>query len=147
MRRSANDVVTWPAVTVPTADTLSWAARSVGPRARVRSAGPFSDRSASWRLDLAGAEVATVVLRTGDPTDELAHQHIVAEVAALTAAASGGVPAPRLIAHDVTGAEASQLAVVTTFLEGSSAVSLTVDDEHLRTLGRAVALLGAHPSW
>ena len=146
MRRSADDVMTWPAVTVPTVDTLSWAARSVGPQRAVRSARPFSDRSASWRLDLAGAEVATVVLRTGDPTDELAHQHIVAEVAALTAAASSGVPAPRLIAHDVTGAEASQLAVVTTFLEGSSAVPPTVDDEHLRTLGRAVALLARiHP--
>jgi aminoglycoside phosphotransferase (APT) family kinase protein len=90
--------------------------------------------------------VATVVLRAGDPADELAHQHIGAEVAALTAAAAGGVPAPRLIAHDVTGAEASQLAIVTTFVEGSSAVPPTVDDEHLRTLGRAVALLARiHP--
>lgn len=113
--------MTWPDVAVPNADTLSWAARSVDPQARVRSAGPFSDRSASWRLDIAGTEIATVVLRAGDPLDHVAQQHIVAEVAALTAAAPG-VPAPRLIAKDVTGAEASQLAIVTTFLEGSSAV-------------------------
>ena len=132
--------MTWPEVTIPTADTLSWAARSVGPRAHVRTAEPLSDRSASWRLDLAGTEIATVVLRAGDPTDHVARQRIAAEVAALTAADSR-VPAPRLIATDVTGDEASQLAIVSTFLEGSSAVPRTVDDEHLRTLGRAVALL------
>ena len=51
------------------------------------------------------------------------------------------VPAPRLIASDLTGVEATQLAIVSTFLEGSSIVPRTVDDEHLRTLGRAVALL------
>ena len=131
--------MTWPEVTVPTAETLAWAARSVSPRARVRWAGPFSDRSASWRLDLAGTEAPTVVLRAGDPTDHVAKQRIAAEVAALRAVA--GVPAARLIASDVTGGEASQLAIVSTFLEGSSDVPRTVDDEHLRTLGRAVALL------
>lgn len=129
----------WPEVTVPTADTLAWAARSVSPRARLRSAGPFSDRSASWRLDLAGTSVSTVVLRTGDPTDHVAKQRFAAEVAALTAVA--GVLAPRLIASDLTGGEASQLAIVSTFLEGSSDVARSVDDEHLRTLGRAVAML------
>jgi aminoglycoside phosphotransferase (APT) family kinase protein len=112
----------------------------------VRSAGPFTDRSASWRLDLSGTAIATVVLRAGDPTDQVAQQHIGAEVAALTAAACG-VPAPRLIASDVTGVEASQLAIVSTFLDGSSTVPPTVDDEHLHTLGRAVALLaGVEPS-
>lgn len=86
------------------------------------------------------------MLRAGDPTDHVARQHIVAEIAALTAAASG-VPAPRLIANDVTGAEASQLAIVSTYLDGSSAVPPIVDDAHLRTLGRAVALLaGVDPS-
>jgi aminoglycoside phosphotransferase (APT) family kinase protein len=125
----------------PTADTLAWAARSVDPQARVRSARPFNDRSASWRLDLAGDGVATVVLRAGDPGDEVARQHIVAEVAALTAAASGGIRAPRLIANDVTGADASQLAILTTFLEGSSVVPSTVGDARLRKLGRAAALL------
>jgi aminoglycoside phosphotransferase (APT) family kinase protein len=147
IRGSAEDAMTWPAVTVPTVDTLSWAARSVGPQVRVRSARPFSDRSASWRLELAGAEVATVVLRAGDPADELAHQHIGAEVAALTAAAAGGVPAPRLIAHDTTGAEASQLAIVTTFVEGSSAVPPTVEDEHFARVGSRSRAPGAHPSW
>jgi len=80
-----------------------------------------------------------VVLRAGDPTDHVAKQRIAAEVAALRAVA--GVPAARLIASDFTGGEASQLAIVSTFLEGSSDVPRTVDDEHLRTLGRVVALL------
>lgn len=120
--------MTWPEVTVPTAETLAWAARSVSPRARVRWAGPFSDRSAPWRVDLAGTKAPTVVLRAGDPTDHVAKQRIAAEVAALRAVA--GVPAARLIASDVTGGEASQLAIVSTFLEGSSDVPRTVDDEH-----------------
>jgi hypothetical protein len=78
-----------------------------------------------------------VVLRAGDPTDHVARQHFAAEVAALTAIAD--IPAPRLIAADVTGDDASQLAIVTTFLDGSSIVRRTVKDERLLALGRTVA--------
>jgi hypothetical protein len=139
-RAGPDAAMTWPEVTVPTEDTLAWAARSLGPSARVRSAAPFSERSASWRLDVNGAEVATVVLRAGDPGDRVAEAHIIAEVAALRLA-EPVVPAPRLIASDVTGDAASQLAVVSAFLEGSTVIPASVGDDHLHMLGGAVATL------
>ena len=128
---------------VPTDATLAWGADVAVPGGRLVDAGPLAERTSPWwaRIESA-AGLTTVVVRarvSGDESSRL----IEIERAALEAAAHAGVAAPRLVAADPSGALASQPALVSTLVVGSSDVPPTATTERLRALGRAVGTLAA----
>lgn len=119
--------------------THAWAARTVDPAATVTAVacptGPNGPQLLT--LDTPGG-TTRAVLRTA-PADEVGR--LATEAAALSAAAEAGVPAPRLIAYDETGADAGVVAVLSTFVPGSSRIAEEPDEERLRAVGRATAVL------
>ena len=57
------------------------------------------------------------------------------QVAALALAHARGLPAPRVIAADLTGSQAGALALVTSVLPGSSTIPQTMPAGRARQLG------------
>lgn len=72
-------------------------------------------------------------------------QGLATEAAALVAAERLGVAAPRLIAADLTGAEAGVLALLITEIPGRSRIARTTTPARLRAFGGAVGRLAAVP--
>lgn len=78
-----------------------------------------------------------VVLKTGaDLSAELA-----TEAAALGVCERHGLPAPRLLAADLTGDEAGAPAIVLSVLEGSASIPVRPSSERWRALGAAAAAI------
>jgi aminoglycoside phosphotransferase (APT) family kinase protein len=120
----------------------TWAARAVHPTATVVAVDHPSGPSGPELLTLTSPHGTTrAVLRTASDPARLA-----TEAAALLAAAEAGIPAPRLIAYDETGAEAGTVAVLSTFVPGSSLIADTPDPDRLRAVGRVAAMLATKPT-
>ena len=120
----------------------SWAARAVHPTATVTAVEHPSGPSGPELLTLMSpAGTTRAVLRTASAPARLA-----TEAAALLAAADAGVPAPRLLAYDETGAEAGRVAVLSTFVPGSSLIASAPDPGRLRAVGRVAAMLATKPT-
>jgi aminoglycoside phosphotransferase (APT) family kinase protein len=87
----------------------------------------------------------SVVLRAGDPQSVNDRHRFRVESAALEVAERFHIPAPRLIGCDLTGHDASQLAVLSTHLAGANTIPTTASPDRLVALGRAVASLTVEP--
>jgi aminoglycoside phosphotransferase (APT) family kinase protein len=91
-----------------------------------------------WRVDLRDHRQVALKLAIDEPWNR---GLMATEVAALAVAADHDLPAPRVLAADVSGAEAGQPALVTTWLDGSSAVPNAVDPARARALGHVAAAI------
>ncbi|MBB2938573.1 aminoglycoside phosphotransferase (APT) family kinase protein [Amycolatopsis bartoniae] len=127
-------------------ETLRWAAGAVGGGVRVAAVAGLREDANPWllRFEPAGRAEAAV-LRLGDPDDPDHCLRFGTEVAALRIAGDHRLPAARLIAADLDGAEAGALAVLTTVLPGDSKIPPVASAERLRDLGAAAAALQAVP--
>lgn len=121
---------------------LAWAASaSEAPITVVTS---LNGGAGPWLLQLgSGGRFGEVVLRTGDAAQPDVSARLRTEAAALVQAADHGLPAPRLIAADLTADAADSLAVLTTVVRGSSQIPASAVPERLRALGSAAAALHA----
>jgi aminoglycoside phosphotransferase (APT) family kinase protein len=128
---------------VPTDVTLAWVATVAVSGGRLADAGPFGERTSPWWVRImSAAGPTTVVVRVlsggADSTRLIENERV-----ALEAAGATGVAAPRLVAADPEGTVASQPALVTTLVPGSSTVPMSATPERLRALGRAVGSLAS----
>src|SRR5262245_45120772 len=128
--------------TGPDPTVLAWAAAAVGAGATVRSVRGLREGSNPWRLLLVhrGTETAAV-LKTAAERDGFA-----TEVAAPRLAEARGLPAPRILAVDETGAAAGTYAVLETVVPGQSRIPVTGVPARLAALGRAAAALHDLPT-
>ncbi len=118
----------------PPASALAWVAGELG-GVMHWSALPQASRSGPWRLDLADGR--RVVLALVDPNDP-GH---ATEMAALLLCAKAGVPAPRMLVRELTGALDGQAATVQSWIPGSSRVPTAEVPGRAVQLGRAAALI------
>ena len=81
------------------------------------------------------------MLRVGDPQSVNERRRFGVESSALIVAEQVGVAAPRLIGCDLTGQDASQLAVLSTHLRGGNTIPRTASRDRLDALGAAAASL------
>ncbi|MEZ0112722.1 aminoglycoside phosphotransferase (APT) family kinase protein [Catenulispora sp. EB89] len=113
------------------------------PRPTPAGATGLREGSNPWLLRLDDGRSA--VLRVGDPDDEEQRERFAVEARSLRIAGAHGVPSPRLIAHDATGAQAGALALLSTVIEGSSRIPVEPVSEQLHEYGRATAALRRVP--
>lgn len=129
-----------------TSDTIDWVERCLGAGASIVGARRLGGVTGPWRLDVrrpSGTE--SVVLRDGDPQAANERARFDVESAALRAAEDLQIAAPRLIGHDVTGAQSSRLAILSTHLAGDNTIPPTATHDRLTALGRAAASLNRTP--
>lgn len=133
-------------LTGPAEQVLSWAARVVAAGARVAGFRGLREGSNPWLLRLdGGGTTAEVILKTGDVASDQQRKQFGTAAAALALAGDHGLPAPRLVAADLDGSVAGQLAMVITVLPGSSKIPLAAPAGRLRALGAAAAVLHSIP--
>ncbi|HEX7133907.1 MAG TPA: aminoglycoside phosphotransferase family protein [Iamia sp.] len=97
---------------------------------------PQADDHGPWRIDLGDEHLPRrAVLGLGDPGDT----GLATEVAALGVCAMTGIPAPRVLAVDVTGGEASRPVLVQSWITGESRVPEPGAPSRARELGRVAA--------
>src|SRR5687767_12912415 len=109
---------------VPTDATLTWVADVAAPGGRVVDAGPLAEPASPWWVRIRStAGPTTVVVRARVDGNE-SSRLIEIERQALVAAGDAGVAAARFIAADPDGGIASQPALVSTLVVGSSDVPL-----------------------
>jgi aminoglycoside phosphotransferase (APT) family kinase protein len=119
--------------------THTWAAQAIDPAATVTAAEHPSGPSGPELLTFETPSGTTrAVLRTAPPGDGT---RLATEAAALSAAAEAGIPAPRLIAYDPDA-----VAVLSSFVPGSSHVAAEPDPDRLRAVGRVAAMLADTPT-
>jgi aminoglycoside phosphotransferase (APT) family kinase protein len=124
--------------------TAAWVERCLAARARVASAVRLGGPTGPWLLRVRRvADEFPVILRAGDPQSVNERRRFGVESAALQTADQFGVAAPRLIACDLTGHDASQLTVLSTYLHGANTIPTTASRQRLVALGRAVASLSS----
>ncbi|MFI5586296.1 phosphotransferase family protein [Amycolatopsis sp. NPDC051758] len=130
----------------PSEEALRWAAGAVRGDVRVAAVTGLREGANPWlvRFEPAG-RLEAAVLRLGDPADPDHRQRFGTEVAALRVAGDHRLPAARLIATDLDGAEAGALAVLTTVLPGDSRIPRVAAAGRLRGLGAAAAALQSVP--
>lgn len=123
---------------------LRWAAEAIGPAAEVLSVRGLNNGLRPWHVTIKdGTGIVGAVLRDAVPgrIDEAA---IATGAAALRVADDHGLPAPRLIASDLTGARTDGVAVtLETALPGSSALPPHVSERRLNEAGAAIARVHA----
>ena len=128
---------------VPTDATLAWVADVAARGGRLVDAGPLAERTSPWWVRIeSAAGPTTVVVRARVEGDE-SSRLIEVESGALEAAGDAGVAAARFVAADPGGGVASQPALVSTLVAGSSDVPPTATTERLLALGRAVGTLAS----
>lgn len=125
----------------PEPAALAWAASAVGPGAKIQSVRGMREGGNPWRLRLAhrGTE-PEVVLKTASAPDGFA-----TELAALRLAELRGLPAPRIIAVDETGASAGTYAVLETVVPGHSRIPTVGSPVRLAAIGAAAGALHDTP--
>ena len=103
---------------------LAWVAQAIAPGARITQAAGLREGGNPWllRLERAGKGYRAV-LKTGDPASARDRTQLRTQVAALALARDRGLPVPRVIAADLVGSRAGVLAMLTSVLPGSSAIS------------------------
>jgi aminoglycoside phosphotransferase (APT) family kinase protein len=131
----------------PAASVLRWASGAVGQRARVaavKSMGSHGGRS-PWRIRFdTGTGGTDAILRVPIP-GWIAPELIETGAVALRVAEDLGLPAPRLIAVDITGETAGEPATLETILQGSSELPAVLSVGRLQAFGAAIARVHAHP--
>ena len=121
---------------------LQWIVAAV-PGTTVSAVRGLRDGGSPWLVSLTGPTALDVVLRLGSAAER---SGLATEVAALEHAAAHGVPAPRLIAEDLTGeVSPGLLAVLTTRIAGASRVTAEPTRARLRAMGAAVAAIHEVP--
>lgn len=130
----------------PSEQVLRWVTDAVGGDVRVAAMTGLREDANPWllRFEPTGRFEAAV-LRLGDPTDPEHGRRFATEVAALRVAGDHELPAARLIATDLDGAAAGELAVLTTVLPGHSRIPTVASTERLRGLGAVAAALQSIP--
>ena len=120
-----------------------WAERAMGHDARLVAAEALRPDARPWllRFDRAGSVVQAVV-KIGEAEWRA---ELTTEAAALAVAEAHGLAAPRVIAADLVGDDAGTLAVLFTFVEGSSRIPLDASRDRLHALGGAGAAFHAVP--
>jgi aminoglycoside phosphotransferase (APT) family kinase protein len=127
------------AMSAPGGAALAWAAAAVaGAIGRVE---PLGVMGASWLLHVAGCR--PLYLRLGNPRDAAMRRRFRSEAAALALTERTDVPAPRLVAADLTGAAFGRLALLRTVLPGISRFPREPSRGRLRALGAAAAALAS----
>jgi aminoglycoside phosphotransferase (APT) family kinase protein len=123
---------------------LRWAASAIGAGQSNVEAQSFRSDHGPWLLNVTVSnQQVRAVLRVGDSADHQLRQRFATEAAALTLAARHDVPAPRLVAVDLTGRQTAMLALLTTALAGNSLIPARRPRDRLRRLGAAAAHLHA----
>jgi aminoglycoside phosphotransferase (APT) family kinase protein len=134
----------------PPRETLEWARRAIGERSRIVGVetlfGGISH--ANHGLDIAdesGSVRRVVIRRWARPDWEVTDPEYTPaqEVATYGLLAASGVPAPRLIAADVTGDACDVPAILVTRLEGTPGSEWQGDPTFARQLAAAVSLIHA----
>ncbi|HEY3504984.1 MAG TPA: aminoglycoside phosphotransferase family protein [Actinocatenispora sp.] len=125
----------------PEPAALAWAANAVRPGAKIQSVRGMREGGNPWRLRLSHRGTETeAVLKTASAPDGFA-----TELAALRLAELRGLPAPRIIAVDETGASAGTYAVVETVVPGHSRIPTVGTPGRLAAIGAAAAGLHGTP--
>lgn len=101
---------------------------------------PQADELGPWRIDLGDDDLPRrAVVSLGAPGES----GLATEVAALGVCAMTGVPAPRVLAVDVAGAEAGRPVLVQSWITGESRVPGPDEPSRGRALGRVAAAIHA----
>jgi aminoglycoside phosphotransferase (APT) family kinase protein len=123
---------------------MAWVMSSVAPGCAVEEMVGLRQGGSPWLIRLTGGAVTEVVLRLGSEADR---QGFETEIAALEWANTHAVPAPVLLAANLSGAASSgTLAVLTTALPGTSRLNSAPSARRLRALGEALAVLHQVPA-
>jgi aminoglycoside phosphotransferase (APT) family kinase protein len=129
-----------------TSSAIGWVERCLGSGSSVVDATRLGGATGPWLLAVRNQRgIETVVLRDGDPEHATEQARFEVEAAALRVAEDLRIIAPRLIGQDLSGAEASRLAILSTHLTGANLIPQEVTHERLLALGRAVASLCRTP--
>jgi hypothetical protein len=123
----------------PPARLLQWASDSAGAStAPAVTSMAQGGTGGPWRLDwAAGGAHVSLALKAERPGPAERRRFSTA-AAALDLAAANAVPAPRPVAHDLTGA-CGWVASLTTLLPGTSSIAADMSPQRLRALGGEVA--------
>jgi aminoglycoside phosphotransferase (APT) family kinase protein len=132
-----------PARLTPPLSLLEWVSRQAGGWV-VRSVEPLGLVGGSWQLWSSAED--SLYVRVGDPREESVRRRFVTEVAALTLAEAHGLAAPRVVAVDLDGRSAGQLALLRTVLPGYSGIPAKASPSRLRAFGAAAAAVAAIPA-
>jgi aminoglycoside phosphotransferase (APT) family kinase protein len=128
---------------------LRWACAAAAPGAVVAEVTEVTGLRGGgnpWRITLErGGRETAVILKTGDPEDDQQLMQLDTAVAALRLAAEHALPAPRLIAADLTGTAAGELAMLMTVLDGDSIIAREPSRARLRQLGALAATVHEIP--
>jgi aminoglycoside phosphotransferase (APT) family kinase protein len=131
-------------VAMPHDATLQWVLAAAPPGTSIGHVEGLRAGGSPWLVSLAGPGAFDVVLRLGSPDD---HDRLATEVAALERVGPHGVPAPRLLAADLTArVRRDVLAVLTTRVTGTSRFARAPAPDRLRALGAAVASIQSAPA-
>lgn len=118
----------------------------MGGGAELVAAEPLRPDGRPWLLQFlrsgTSGPVVQAVVKTGDAEWRA---ELATEAAALAVAEAHGLAAPRVIDADLVGDEAGALAVLFTFVDGSSDIPLDASRERLQALGAAAAEFHAVP--
>ncbi len=124
----------------PPPEVLAWAVGVLRSPVVGWRALPQTDEAGPWRVDLGDEPLPTrAVIRLGTPGDP----GLATEVAALGVCAMTGVPAPRVLAVDVSGDEATRPVLVQSWVTGESRVPGPGEPTRGRELGRVAARIHA----
>jgi len=125
------------------ASALRWASHELGVDMRIVQLRSLREDRGPWLLQVerAGKEFTTV-LRVGGAHDR---QGFATEAAALLLAEEYRVPAPRLIAADLVGAEEGIVTLLSTRISGTSVIPLVPTPERLHGFGALVGALHTIP--
>lgn len=124
------------------ARALRWVERATAPGARVTDVRGLRRGGNPWLVRVEGSRaVEAAVLRVGAVGGPSVRAGFATEAAALLLAERHAVPAPRLIAADLDGAETGSVALLTTVVPGSSRIPPVPSPERMRALGAAAAAL------
>ena len=122
---------------------LRWAIREIGGGARIIRTRSLREDRGPWLLQIERAgQASAAVLRVGAPSDL---PGCVTEVAALLLAEEHHFPAPRLLAADLTGTVAGAIVVLSTRLDGTSAIPAEGPAERLYRFGAMAGTLHTIP--
>jgi aminoglycoside phosphotransferase len=124
----------------PAKRALEWAARLVAPRADVVDVERLRRGGCVWRLriDSVGA-ISNVVLKCGSSADW--REAYACEAAALEVAHEHHLPVPRLLGVDLEATGEDPVALLMTWVQGSSTVPRIASVERLLSLGRLAGML------
>ncbi len=123
---------------------LRWAADSLGGNAIIESVRALHDGQGPWQLRVAAhRRTEHFVLRSLTPRIDA--EMIATGAAALQVAQSNGLPAPRLIAMDLSGTAAGAPATLETFVAASTVWPRAISVSRLRITGATLAQLHAIP--